>query len=323
MRLEKNSPCKVNLLLNILGKRPDGFHELETILHPVNICDRLTFERSARGIKLTCDNTLLPTDGQNLVHRAATAFLQAAKITGGVRVHLEKKIPLAAGLGGGSGNAATTLLALNELFGQPLAPEKLHELAAELGSDAPFFLQNKPACVAEAKHISTPHSCLQSLRSIAARDTSAWRRPALATGRGEKIQPLESFPALHGKAFLLIHPGFGISTAWAYQTLARFPAALRGQHGRAQKLISVLRTGDLRAASGEFYNSLEAPALEKFPVLALFQEFLRANGALAVLMSGSGSTTFAIVENVKTAETLMEKFKSKFGQNCWIAVVPI
>ena len=186
-----------------------------------------------------------------------------------------------------------------------------------------FFLQNKPACVAEAKHISTPHSCLQSLRSIAARDTSAWRRPALATGRGEKIQPLESFPALHGKAFLLIHPGFGISTAWAYQTLARFPAALRGQHGRAQKLISVLRTGDLRAASGEFYNSLEAPALEKFPVLALFQEFLRANGALAVLMSGSGSTTFAIVENVKTAETLMEKFKSKFGQNCWIAVVPI
>ena len=132
---------------------------------------------------------MLPTDGQNLVHRAATAFLQAAKITGGVRIHLEKKIPLAAGLGGGSGNAATTLLALNELFDQPLAPEKLHELAAALGSDVPFFLQN---------------------------------RPALATGRGEKIQPLEDFPALRGKAFLLIHPGFGILTAWAYQALARF-----------------------------------------------------------------------------------------------------
>ena len=82
MRLEKNSPCKVNLLLNILGKRPDDFHELETILHPVNVCDRLTFERDAHGVKLTCDNATLPTDGQNLVHRAATAFLQAAKITG-------------------------------------------------------------------------------------------------------------------------------------------------------------------------------------------------------------------------------------------------
>jgi 4-diphosphocytidyl-2-C-methyl-D-erythritol kinase len=323
MRLEKNSPCKVNLLLNILGKRPDGFHELETVMHPVGVCDRLTFERGTHGIELTCDNALLPTDGQNLVYRAATAFLQAAKISGGVHIHLEKKIPLAAGLGGGSSNAATTLLALNELFDRPLASEKLHELAVALGSDVPFFLQNKPACVAEAKHTSTPRSRLQSFRSTAACDTSAWRRPALATGRGEKIQPLESFPAFRGKAFLLIHPGFGISTVWAYQALARFPAALNGRRGRAQKLIAALQSGNLSAASSEFYNSLEEPAFEKFPVLALFQEFLRANGALAALMSGSGSTTFAIAESVKTAETLVEKFKSKFGQNGWTAVVPI
>jgi 4-diphosphocytidyl-2-C-methyl-D-erythritol kinase len=289
MRLEKKSPCKVNLLLNILGRRPDGFHELETILHPVNVCDRLTFERDAHGIKLMCDDATLPTDGQNLVHRATTAFLQAAKITDGVRIHLEKKIPLAAGLGGGSGNAATTLLALNELFDRPLASEKLHELATALGSDVPFFLQNKPA---------------------------------LATGRGEKIQPLEDFPALRGRAFLLIHPGFGILTAWAYQALARFPEALNGRPGRAQKLISKLQTGGLHAAGGEFYNSLEAPAFEKFPVLALFLEFLRVNGAHAALMSGSGSTTFAIAENVADAESLAEKFKSKFGQNCWTAVVP-
>ena len=185
------------------------------------------------------------------------------------------------------------------------------------------FLQNKPACVAEAKHISTPHSRLQSLRSTGARDTSARQRPALATGRGEKIQQLEGFPALRGKAFLLIHPGFGISTAWAYQALARFPTALNGRRGCAQKLISALQSGDLSAASGEFYNSLEAPAFEKYPVLALFQEFLRANGALATLMSGSGSTTFAIAENVKAAETLVEKFKSKFGQNAWTAAVPV
>ena len=201
-----------------------------------------------------------------------------------------KKIPLAAGLGGGSGNAATTLLALNELFGQPLAAKKLFEIAASLGSDIPFFLQDKPA---------------------------------LATGRGEKIQPLENFPALRGKAFLLIHPGFGISTPWAYQNLARFPAALNGKKGRAQKLISLLQAGDLKTAAAGFYNSLEAPALEKFPILELFQEFLRANNALAALMSGSGSTTFAIAENVSAAGLLAEKFKSKFGQNCWMAVVPV
>jgi 4-diphosphocytidyl-2-C-methyl-D-erythritol kinase len=290
MRLEKKSHCKVNLLLNILGRRADGFHELETVLQPVNFCDELDFERGGNGIQLSCSDKSLPVNSKNLVFRAAADFLTAAKISGGVKIHLEKKIPLAAGLGGGSGNAATTLLALNELFGSPLAAERLFEIAAALGSDIPFFLQNKPA---------------------------------LATGRGEKIQPLENFPALRGRAFLLVHPGFGISTPWAYQNLARFPEALNGKAGLAKDLISKLQTNDWPAVAGAFYNSLEAPALDKFPVLGLFQEFLRANGALAALMSGSGSTTFAIAENILAAETLAEKFKSKFGQNCRTAVVPV
>jgi 4-diphosphocytidyl-2-C-methyl-D-erythritol kinase len=290
MHLEKHSPCKVNLLLNVLGKRPDGFHELETVLHPVNLYDQLTFARGGTGVELSCSDVNLPADAQNLVHRAATAFLQAAKIIEGVKIHLEKNIPLAAGLGGGSGNAATTLLALNELFGQPLPNAALGELAASLGSDVPFFLQNQPA---------------------------------LATGRGEKIQPLDLFPALRGKAFLLIHPGFGVSTVWAYQALARFPAALNGRSGRAQKMISKLQTGDWPAAGAEFCNSLEAPVLEKYPVLARYQEFLRVNGALVALMSGSGSTTFAIMEDANATEALAEKFKAKFGKNCWTAVVKI
>src|SRR6266581_5959502 len=125
MTLERQSSCKVNLLLNILGKRPDGFHELETVMHPVAVFDRLTFERAGRSVELTCSETSLPTDSRNLVHRAASLFLQAAKIKDGVRLHLEKKIPLAAGLGGGSGNAAITLLGLNELFGLPLTADQL------------------------------------------------------------------------------------------------------------------------------------------------------------------------------------------------------
>jgi 4-diphosphocytidyl-2-C-methyl-D-erythritol kinase len=288
MRLEKKSPCKVNLLLNILGRRPDGFHELETVLHPVNLCDRLTFVRGRAGIELSCTDANLPVNAQNLVHRAATGFLLTANIGEGVKIHLEKNIPLAAGLGGGSGNAAVTLLALNELFGQPLAPAKLSDLAASLGSDVPFFLQDKPA---------------------------------LAAGRGDNIQPLNPFPALRNKGLLLIHPGFGVSTAWAYQALARFPDALNGRPGRARQLISNLQTDNWPAAG--FYNSLEAPVLEKYPLLALFQEFLRANGARAALMSGSGSTTFAITENVSAAEALAEKFKVKFGQSCWTTVVKI
>ena len=291
MKLEKKSPCKVNLLLNILGKRADGFHELETVMQPVDFCDELAFERGGNEIRLSCsEQTAAGRFKKPRPPRGDRIFGRRRKFPDGVKIHLEKKIPLAAGLGGGSGNAATTLLALNELFGQPLATEKLYEIAGTLGSDIPFFLQDKPA---------------------------------LATGRGEKIQPLENFPALRGKAFLLIHPGFGISTPWAYQNLARFPAALNGKKGRAKKLISLLQTGDLKSAAAGFYNSLEAPALEKFPILELFQEFLRANGAQAALMSGSGSTTFAIARNVSAAQALAEKFKSKFGQNCWIAVVPV
>src|SRR4051812_41385680 len=143
MTIEKESPCKINLLLNILGKRPDGFHELETVIHPINLCDDLVFTTGGDVVKLTCSNPALPVDSGNLVHRAATAFRQKAQVSGGVHIHLEKRIPLAAGLGGGSGNAAITLLGLNELFGHPLTPDQLIQIASSLGSDIPFFLQPK------------------------------------------------------------------------------------------------------------------------------------------------------------------------------------
>ena len=290
MTLEFKSGCKVNLLLNILGKRADGFHELETVMHPIGVFDILGFARQPNRVELTCNLPGLPTDSRNLVHRAASAFLKKAGIREGARIHLEKNIPLAAGLGGGSGNAATTLTGLNELFGHPLSPLQLETIAADLGSDVPFFLQTKPA---------------------------------LATGRGEKIQPLEPLPGLQGAAFLLIHPGFGVSTPWAYQNLARFPAALNGTPGRAQQLVSLLQTPDLKAAAPEFYNSLEAPVLGKYPLLALFQEFLREQGAAVTLMSGSGSTTFAVAGGQAGAETMAAQFKGKFGATCWTAVVPV
>jgi 4-diphosphocytidyl-2-C-methyl-D-erythritol kinase len=288
--LEKQSPCKVNLLLNILGRRPDGFHELETVMQPLPICDRLSFVRVGQTIQLSCSEPSLPTDSRNLVCRAAERFLEMARIQEGVRIELEKEIPLAAGLGGGSGNAATTLLALDELFEHPLTPGQMHELAAALGSDVPFFLQSKPA---------------------------------LATGRGELLEPLEPFPALRGAVFLLIHPGFGISTPWAYQQLARFPSALNGTRGRARELVGLLQSPDPARAGARFYNSLEAPALEKFPLLALFQEFLREHGAVATLMSGSGSSTFAIVPGPDAARALAEQFKSRFGAANWIAIARV
>jgi 4-diphosphocytidyl-2-C-methyl-D-erythritol kinase len=182
------------------------------------------------------------------------------------------------------------LLGLNELFDQPLSPGQLNTIAASLGSDVPFFLQSKPA---------------------------------LAVGRGEQVQSLDSFACLRGTAILLVHPGFGISTPWAYRELARFPTALNGERGRAQRLVKTLETNGLKAAAEDIYNSLEAPALEKFPVLALYQEFLREHGALVSLMSGSGSTTFAIFADPASAEAALEPFRAKFGSAGWTSVVPL
>ena len=289
MQVELNSSCKVNFILNILGKRADGFHELETVMHPVPVYDVLRFERAGSGIQLTCDHPGLPVDSSNLVYRAATQFTQQAKISDGVRIHLAKRIPLAAGLGGGSGNAATTLRGLNQLFGSPLEPASLAAIAAGLGSDIPFFLQDESA---------------------------------LATGRGEKVEPLAPFKSLAGVHILLVHPGFGVSTPWAYKNLARFPADLNGERGRARRLVEQLEVS-LSAARPDFYNSLEAPVFEKFPLLAIFRDFLAENGASVSMMSGSGSTVFALVEGQRKAEALSEQFREKFGDSCWMTTVPL
>jgi 4-diphosphocytidyl-2-C-methyl-D-erythritol kinase len=289
MEVALESPCKVNFILNILGKRPDGFHELETLMHPVRVCDTIHLARQGGAIELSCSNPQLPTDSGNLVYRAAEQFLRTARIEEGVRIYLEKRIPLAAGLGGGSGNAATTLLGLNRLFDSALLPDQLNEIAGSLGSDIPFFLQDKPA---------------------------------IAVGRGEQVRPIESFATLGGWEILLIHPGFGVSTPWAYKNLGRFPDALNGQSGRAERLAGRLRHS-VAEASPEFYNSLEAPVLEKYPLLLIYQEFLRENGAALALMSGSGSTTFALIESAKRSQIIQERFRSNFGETAWVSSVPL
>lgn len=289
MELQKRSPAKLNLVLNVLGRRPDGYHELETILHPLAVHDLLRFETRPQGIEVTCTDPRLPTDERNLVYRAARMFFEASGVKGGIRIHLEKRLPQGAGLGGGSGNAATTLLALNECYGTPLSEAVLHDVAARLGADVPFFLGGVPA---------------------------------LATGRGDRLEWLDWFPALQGCAFVVVHPGFGISTPWAYAQLGRFPAALQGRPGRARAALAALQGNDPRRAAAELYNAFELPAFEKFPVLALYREFFESQGAYGARMSGSGSAVFALVPNVSVGERMLEAFKARFGDRVWAVVVP-
>ena len=179
--------------------------------------------------------------------------------------------------------------ALNEIFNQPLDRAKLQDLAADLGSDVPFFLYDQ-ACLGE--------------------------------GRGERLSPLGRLPALEGSHLLLIHPSFGVPTAWAYRQLAKYPDAQNGVPGRAAQLAKKLATGTLKDARSDFFNALEAPVLPKYPFLALVREFLAEQGATVSLMSGSGSSLFAILPGKLQAESLRENFHCRFGQ-AWNAVVPL
>lgn len=292
MTLSQPSPCKVNFVLNTLGKRPDGFTELETLFFPVPLFDELQLTTGgSSGIHLTCSNPALPTDHTNLVHRAASAFLAATQIQEGVVLHLEKRLPLAAGIGAGSANAAHTLLLLNRAFGDPLGIDQLNTLAAALGSDVNFFLQPNPA---------------------------------IGRGRGELIEPLAPFHALHGMALFLFHPGFGIPTPWAFKELtSQFPDALNGKPGLAPALAQALQSPSPQTSGIRLYNALEFPALKKYPILRLYQEFLREHGAWTTLMSGSGSTTFGIFENVQKAQAIAEDFRASFGTEGWMKVVEL
>jgi 4-diphosphocytidyl-2-C-methyl-D-erythritol kinase len=286
--LLKQSGCKINLLLNILRKRNDGFHELETVLQPVPLHDEIELSAVGSGVELTCDVAALPCDDSNLVVRAARGFFAAAAIAPGARMHLRKRIPMEAGLGGGSGNAAATLLGLNELFDGALDPGQLWQLAAKLGSDVPFFLQSGPA---------------------------------LATGRGEVIEPLEPFPQLAGKSLVLLRPDFGVATAWAYQSLAGHSDALNGRPGRARELVHQLQSEGPTNWGRLLYNSLEAPVFLKYPILGIYTKTFRQEGALGALMSGSGSTVFAWFEQRGTAEDALGKIRSAFGTTGWSTIL--
>ena len=286
------SPCKVNLFLNVLGKRDDGFHDLESIFLKVEIHDGLSIEMTpqSEGIRFSCSDSRLPTDSSNLVVKAAVAFFEASSIRTGAVIHLDKKLPSEAGLGGGSGNAAITLAALNELHGSPLSREKLHELASGLGSDVPFFLMGNQA---------------------------------FGAGRGEILEDLPAFPCLSGRIMVIAKPDFGVPTGWAFRSLQEFGDHARRPPGEARKLADKLAassTGDFPDA-GDFFNSFEYPVFRKFPILEIIRNRCLEQGARMALLSGSGSAVFGIFDDQSQANQAMTNIRSDAGDNLWIQAV--
>ena len=261
------SCAKVNFGLRILRKRPDGFHDIETVLQTIDLWDTLTISLvQDRKILVHCDHQDVPADRENLAYEAARLLQRECKARQGCRIEINKKIPPGAGLGGGSSNAAVTLLGLNSLWELKLPKRKLLSLSAKLGSDVPFFIQGGTA---------------------------------LARGRGEKLIPLRLVPDFW---MVLIKPELSIATKWAYRQL-KIPLT---SNSSDVKLKSLQEISNLEQLLSFLDNDLETAVGEVYPSLAEIKAEFLSKGAMGAAMSGSGSAMFGLVKTKTAAERLAE-----------------
>ena len=258
--------AKVNLVLRILARRPDGYHDIETLMVPVSLADEIDIDvSSGSGIELECDQPEIPTGPDNLIWRAVEVFQSHTGLDFQTRIALRKNVPHGAGLGGGSSDAAAVLKALDQLHNTRLGPQVLEDLSAAMGSDIPFFIRS---------------------------------RPALCRGRGEVMRDAGEIPPAR---ILLLKPPFPVSTAWAYQAWDPRPhlCSVRQFHGRI-----------------ELVNDLEEPVFHKFLLLPAIKAWLlEQEEVAAAMMSGSGSTMFAVLRD--GAGSLAQRTKTRFGPNIW------
>ncbi len=266
------APAKINLRLKVTGRRPDGYHELVTLMLPVTLADELRLDPLDRGLRLTCSDSSLPCDETNLVVRAARAFFKKVGIRRGFAIHLQKNIPVAAGLGGGSSDAAATLRALNSLCGFPLSKRDLAAVAGRLGADVPFFLQ---------------------------------QRVCIGRGIGDTLEPLEAWPELW---YVIVTPPLAVPTAWVYNELDRLrPWAARTPQEelkltRREYHYIVDASMKMPQVAADFLeNDLEAVTAVRHPVISQIKRRLVALGAAGALMSGSGPSVFALFETREAA----------------------
>ena len=270
-----SAPAKINLSLRITGKREDGFHELETLVLPIeSLADELTFTESDR-FSLHCTTPGVPTDESNLISRSLRLFEKESGLACPYEIHLTKHTPHGAGLGGGSSDAAHTFLALNELTKANIPLGTLAAWAGQLGSDIPLFLYQAPC----------------------------WCR-----GRGEIIEPTQLD---WNRRILLLKPAFSIPTPWAYS---------RWKESRELPKVSYT---EQTACDQILVNDLERPVFEKFQFLAELKQFLLEQpGTEAAMMSGSGSTVFAILKDNADAEGLLNNTLEELDPTMWHHITP-
>ena len=263
--------AKINLGLDVVRRREDGYHEVRMVMQTIHLYDRLEMEKTAtQGIELSTNLSYLPVNENNLVYRAGKLLMDEFGITEGIKVYLNKRIPVAAGLAGGSTDAAAMLYGMNELFELGLSREQLMERGVRIGADVPYCLM---------------------------------RGTALAEGIGEILTPLAPMVKC---PVLIAKPAISVSTSFVYQNL-KLDADTK--HPDIDRLIRDIRKQDLGAIAGDMGNVLESVTIPNYPVIAQIKEQMMDSGAINAMMSGSGPTVFGLFEEEETAQAAYQKMK--------------
>ena len=265
---------KVNISLDVVGKREDGYHLLSIIMQNIDLYDEIEVEKQECGIILECNKSYVPVDNRNLAYKAAEIFKERYDIVDGVKINIEKNIPVSAGLAGGSTDAAAVLKVMNKLFNVNATEEELMELGLKLGADIPY-------CI----HGGT----------------------ALCEGIGEIITPIKPF---RDKIVVLVKPAFGVSTKEVYKN---FNLEKVKQHPKTAEIINAIENDDLNFVASNMKNLLENVTLRKHKILIKIKEEMNACGAINSMMSGSGPTVFAFFDDMLKAQRCFEKMKKKYS----------
>lgn len=276
MPLVERAPAKINLGLHVLRERPDGYHDVETVLHRIDWADTITGQ-PADTLSMTCSDPTLPTDDDNLCLQAAHRLAEACEVTSGAELHLEKRVPYGAGLGGGSSDAAATLRLLTELWDLSLSPGQLHGVAREIGSDVPFFLHDAPA--------------------------------AYATERGDALTPLygDDHPYRLPFSVVVAVPPVHIETPTAYDTVTPRAEDRPG-------LPDLVRSSNLARWRSTLVNDFEAPIAAEYPEVTRTRAWLNDEGADYVSLSGSGGAVYGVFGAAERAERAFERGRERDEQ---------
>ncbi len=274
--LSLSSPAKLNLRLDVLGKRSDGYHDLLMVMERINLADEVELKVVERGIIVTCDEGTIPEDESNIAYKAAKEILAYSSRNVGVEIHIKKKIPIASGMGGGSSNAAAVLKGLNHLLKLKLPREKLMAIGAKIGADVPFFL---------------------------------FEGPAIASGIGDQLKKIKKIPKM---SFVVVNPDIKVSTEWAYKNLG-LNGRNRDHDKKLQEVPSIYN--NKKEVVKILNNDLEKVTIKEFPVIALVKELLMAHGAMAAQMTGSGSSVFGIFPDKAVLDKNFSKIENKANKN--------